>query len=675
MTDSDTAWIDVLKDAGYPIDVVVLDWETYFSKDYSLKKMSTVEYIEDDRFEELGVAVLLRSGDRPGAEPEAVFWPDVFGEIAWLQSQYGKNLERCTVTWHNGRFDGTILCRKYGILPPYSIDTLDLASHINCRVKNSLAALCERYGLPAKGDTMQFEGLHWDRGRGSGPPAFGRKYMTTEQQAAMGAYARNDAEQQWSVFKLLLPQLSRPAFELAVMHQTHMLYWEPCLGIDFEAAEQLSEDMDAEIDKGADRVGHTRKDLSGDISFVSLLDEALGDEPVPMKQGAVTKSNPSGKIPALAKTDAALLELKKHPSQRVRDLIAARQGIRSWPLHIKRINKIVAQARAAGGLIRVPLHYHLAHTGRWTGGEKINLQNLSARNPDPLMQRIRQIIIAPPGMKLVVADASQIEARVLAWIAGQWDLIKAFANNEQIYCRFASEVLGKPVRKARETDPPPVAKWLKTQRSLGKVGVLGCGYGMGWERCLDYAKNTYGVALTASMAHAIVDHYRDTNRKITKFWRDIEQAFKFVTRYPGQHCDLDRGLHFRNEDDCTTITLPCGRDLQYPEARVTGTGYNEQIKVYNHKEHKWTYVWGGYLTENVVQAMSRDLLAGAMLDLETQGIKIGLHVHDEIIAVAAEAEAESTLSAMLSALCAPVDWAQGLPLEAEGRICERYGKT
>jgi len=306
-------------------------------------------------------------------------------------------------------------------------------------------------------------------------------------------------------------------------------------------------------------------------------------------------------------------------------------------------------------------------------GEKINLQNLSARNPHPLMQRIRQIIVAPEGMKLVVADASQIEARVLAWIAGQWDLIEAFANNEQIYCRFASEVLGKPVRKARKGDPPPVAKWLKAQRNLGKVGVLGCGYGMGWERCLDYAKNTYGVALTTEMAHAVVDHYRNTNQKIIKFWRDIEQAFKFVTRYPGQHCDLDRGLHFRNEDDCTIITLPCGRDLRYPEARVTGTGYNEQLKVYNHKEHKWTYVWGGYLTENVVQAMSRDLLAGAMLALEDVGVKIGLHVHDEIIAVAAKAEAESTLANMLTALRTSVGWAEGLPLEAEGRVCERYG--
>ncbi|KKL45999.1 hypothetical protein LCGC14_2349990, partial [marine sediment metagenome] len=167
MVDPDTAWIDVLKAAGYPIDVVVLDWETFFSKDYSLKKISTIEYIEDDRFEELGVAVLL--GNQPSY---CTFWPDVAGELMWLQSQYGKNLERCTVSWHNGRFDGTILASKWGIVPPYSIDTLDLASHINCRVKNSLAALCERYGLPAKGDTMQFSGLHWAREQGSGPPVF-----------------------------------------------------------------------------------------------------------------------------------------------------------------------------------------------------------------------------------------------------------------------------------------------------------------------------------------------------------------------------------------------------------------------------------------------------------------------------------------------------------------------
>ncbi|KKL07754.1 hypothetical protein LCGC14_2582840, partial [marine sediment metagenome] len=404
---------------------------------------------------------------------------------------------------------------------------------------------------------------------------------------------------------------------------------------------------------------------------LTYLLEAAGDIPGRYQKEAKCKK---GWKYATAKTDPEREELETHHNQLVREWMAAKAAVSSWPNHIKRVDRICNQAKANGGILPVPLKYNGAITGRWSGSEKINLQNLGSRG-HPLVNAIRELLVAPPGCSLVIADASQIEARVLAWIAGQDDLVESFRAGTEVYCGFASKVLGRKVRKPVDNGViQAVEDWhFWARNSVGKVGILGCGYGMGWERCLDYAKNTYGVALTTEMAHAVVDHYRNTNQKIIKFWRDIEQAFKFVTRYPGQHCDLDRGLHFRNEDDCTIITLPCGRDLRYPEARVTGTGYNEQLKVYNHKEHKWTYVWGGYLTENVVQAMSRDLLAGAMLALEDVGVKIGLHVHDEIIAVAAKAEAESTLANMLTALRTSVGWAEGLPLEAEGRVCERYG--
>jgi len=416
-------------------------------------------------------------------------------------------------------------------------------------------------------------------------------------------------------------------------------------------------------------VGLTRNQLSGNKRFVAELDKALGpDESVPMKLGK------KGMIPALAKTDAGLQRLKKHPSSRVRDLIEARQSVKSWPLHIARLKRIVAQAEAAGSLFPVPLHYHGAHTGRWTGGERINLQNLSARNPNPLMQRIRQIIEAPAGQRLVVADASQIEARITAWIAGQWDLVAAFRAGEEIYCQFASEVLGRPVRKARKTDPKMVAEWYTAKRNMGKVGVLGCGYGMGGEKCQNYAKHSYGVNLSEAEAKSVVNHYREKYPHIVRFWGKIEQAFKYVTKYPGHECNLDRGLHFRHEDNCTYITLPCGRDLRYHHAHVTRTGKYEQLVMPNPKEHTTTFMWGGYLTENIVQAMSRDLLAEAMLTLEDSGTKIGLHVHDEIVAVAPAENAERVLRLMLRALETPVAWAPGLPLAAEGRVCERYGK-
>lgn len=721
-------WVDILESCGYPTDILVLDFETYFDKDYSLKKLSTIEYIEDPRYEEHGVAYLHVPGDPITGSG---FATDTSALLHTYQREFGDNLEGCTVCGMNLRFDGTILVRKHNITPPYVVDVLDLAHHLNPRRRCRLEDLCERYGLPAKGDTMQFLGLHWDAGvtvTPDGPPTI-YQGMTDEQKQAMHEYACNDAEQEWNLFKLLLPQITRPEFELPLARHTHGLFWHPLLAFDFEGADKLATDMEAKIDEVASQVGHTRKDLSGNISFVKLLQEAMDPErelpelqarlqkiklqntrgefedsepsekdeirgpmlrsaiqkleertaslEVPMKQGKATKTNPSGLIPALAKTDEALLALKKHPSERVRDLIAARQGIKSWPLHVKRVCRMSDQAAAAaGGQLPVSLHYYGAHTGRWTGGEKINLQNLSKRSEDPLILRIRSLLMAPEGHLLVMADASQVEARALAWLAGQQDLVKDFAAGKPVYCIFASEVLDVPIRKVLPDDPPSLAAYLTRYRTLGKTGILGAGYGMGVDRFIDYAKNTYKLEVSYELGKQVIDHYRTKNNKIVRFWRDIEQAFKYVTRYPNDECDLARGLHFRNENDCTFIRLPSGRELRYEGARVEGTGRDEHIKVPNQREENWTYVWGGYLTENVIQALCRDLLAEAMLELETaHGIQIGHHCHDEIIAVVPAEEAEAALELMITTMRQSPEWAAELPLDAEGKISERYGKT
>lgn len=243
------AWHNILREIGYPTAVLVLDFETFFSSDYTLKDLSTIEYIQDDRYEEHGVAVLHM--DQPFAPITSYFWHDVSGELAFLQHYYGKNLEGCTVVFKNGRFDGTILVRKWDIALPFVVDVQDLANHINSRQKNSLAALCERYGLPPKGDTMQFKGLHWDAGvyrPPTGPPIRYRG-MTDTEKAAMGEYARNDVEREWDLFALLLPQISRPEFELPLARHTHGLYWEPKIAFDFVAADKLILNMKAEANK------------------------------------------------------------------------------------------------------------------------------------------------------------------------------------------------------------------------------------------------------------------------------------------------------------------------------------------------------------------------------------------------------------------------------------------
>jgi len=412
--------------------------------------------------------------------------------------------------------------------------------------------------------------------------------------------------------------------------------------------------------------------ISGNKSFERLLRQALGDEKPPMKPGK------KGPILAIAKTDQGRVDLLAHANPKIRALMGARIGIRSWPLHQKRVQGIMAQAKAAGGLIPVALKYMGAHTGRWAGGEGINLHNLGARSAEPLVNQVRELLIAPPEHTLVITDASQIEARVLAWIAGQWDLIERFANSEPIYCQFASEVVGVPVRKATKDDPPDVAKTMTRYRNLGKVGILGAGYGMGPGRCLDYARDVYHVDIDADMAEKLIKHYRSANPKITQFWRDLEARFKFVTRYPNETQKLDRGLTLWREGDTTIITLPCGRNLRYPGAGFRMEAGYEELGWPNPLTKSWTRAWGGFLTENIVQAMSRDILAEAILLSEDRGKQIGLrighHVHDEMIGVVGNEHGPAALDIQLEALRVRPEWAPDCPLDAEGFLTQKYGK-
>lgn len=653
------SWHTILAEAGFPTDVVVLDWETYFDSDYSLRKLSTIEYVTDPRFEELGLAWLRQQPGKPPAVSEFSSKPHEV--LDWLTRQYGGDLGGCTVVIQNAIFDGSILAHHYGIQPRYVVDTLGLARHINPRVKNDLKTLAERYGLKAKGDTTQFKGLRYDA-------------WTDEQFAALTEYATGDTDIEWALFCKLLPYLSRPKVELPLMVHTLRLFWQPCLGIDFDAGEKLVADMKTEVDNVLKPLGLTKKQISGTNSFRDLITEALGDEAPPLKQAK------KGDILAIAKADEGLTYLLNHPKPQVRQLIQARVAVKSWPLHIARVQRIMDQARAAGGVLPVPLKYCGAHTARWSGAERINLQNLSARSPHKLVQGIRGLIVAPESHRLVVADAAQIEARGTAWIAGQDDLLEAFESGRDPYVELASEICGRKLRKARKDDPPPVGAFLSLQRTIGKIGTLGCGFGMGKARCLEYAHDVYHVDIDAATAEAIVKRYRARNRAICKFWNDIEAAFKFVTKYPHERKELPRGLAFWREDDTTTITLPSGRNLRYPGAMVvpdTDRWGRLTSKLYLPDPAKaglLTPAWGGVLTENVVQAISRDVLGEAILLCEAAGVHVAHHCHDELIGMVHVDWAEDALAIMLNALRTRPAWAPGWPLDAEGFVTERYGK-
>lgn len=677
------AWVEMLKLIKYPTTVVTLDFETHFSSDYHMGKggdsLSTIEYVTSPKFEAIGLANLTMTAEYPYADYQANAQCEIGEErikahIEYLKGLYGPRLEGCTVSFHNAKFDATVLRVKYNLIPKYIIDTLDLARAWNSRQVHGLDALAEQWGLPAKGDTSEFKNLtlkvRYEKPKGKKAPKMPVRVPTAdaEQLGRLAGYATNDAARQWEVFTILFPRLSNPCVEVRVMRHTLDLFLHPKLGVDFDHGKKLVQVFREQLDSAVHATAQTSEEISGDKSFQALLCEAVrqaGDDPQ-----QYMKQMKRGSALATSKTDDQRELLVNHADERVRLLMAARIAQDSWPLHIGRANKIMRQALAAGGLLLVPLHYYGAATGRFSGGESLNLQNLPKEG---ILALIRQLLIAPPGYKLIVVDAAAIEARVLAWLAGQWDLVDKFARNEEIYCGFASKVLGYKVRKPRKDGPIKAIEDRMTwaRNKIGKIGILGGGYGMGQDKFFALGAGAFDL----DTAGKIKDTYRAENAEIVKLWGTMEQAFIHTAKYHKPSV-LERGVRFDSYNDCDVVmTLPNGRELHYLKVKLGRGNFNkESARVFNAREMSWEHIWGGTLVENAVQAISRDVLTEATLRLEDQGVGVVLTVHDEVVCVVEGTKADAALKLAVKEMSATPTWGDRMPLGAEGGIYDRYQK-
>jgi DNA polymerase len=435
--------------------------------------------------------------------------------------------------------------------------------------------------------------------------------------------------------------------------------------------------MKGHIREAVDKTGHTPEELRSN-KFSDYLREVLPEgEDVPMKLGK------RGNIPALAKDDDGCKMLLAHLVPEVRDLMLARQAVKSWPLHTARIENMEHQAEANGGTLRVPLNYYGGHTGRWSGGEDINLQNFGGRGRagtgiDPLIGQMRGLLRAPDGYTLGIGDSAQIEVRILAWLAGQDDLLKGFANGEDIYSEFAMTLFRTRVRKPKKSDPKPVARLLDIRRGFGKDTVLGAGFGLGGERfyknCLQnpplrplFDNGTYD----RKFIDRLIKVYRETYPEIPAYWTSVERAFKQAIKY--QHLKPKVGaIEFSCSNSEVQIKLPSGRVLYYRHCRIDKSG---TIK-YHHGA-----LWGGSITENIVQSVARDLLGYWILACEDAGLPVVLHVHDEVVTLfdyngkmLLVHHGHKMLEKLQSILCSLPAWAEGLPVGAEVKESEVYCK-
>jgi len=404
------------------MDIVVLDFETYYDKNYSLSKMTTEAYIRDPRFEVIGVAVKVNNF------PACWYSGDDFG--GFLKSL---DLGSKAVLCHNAVFDGAILSWHFGIRPRFWLDTLSMSRPFHSMtVGGSLAKLAAYYGLGEKGtEVVSAAGKR-------------RADFTEEELARYGQYCINDVELTKRLFDKL--KVGFPISELLVIDQTIRMFSEPMIELDAPLLEKHLQEVRARKQELIAELAQTmggeevaQKVLMSNDKFADYL-KSLGVEPP-------TKISPrTGKQTwAFAKTDKGMTDLLEHPDERVQVAVAARLGVKST-LEETRTEALIGVAKR--GRLPIMLNYYGAHTGRFSGGDKLNLQNLPSRGDTTIKRALK----APPGYVLVAADSSQIEARLVAYIAGQDDLVEAFREKRDVYSEFATEVYGRKITKADKVE-------------------------------------------------------------------------------------------------------------------------------------------------------------------------------------------------------------------------------
>lgn len=408
------------------MNILTIDFETFYSQEFSLTKMTNEEYVRSIEFEVIGVSVQINDG-----EPEW-YTGDAIGVHTFLKKF---DWEHSLALAHNAAFDASILTWVFDVTPKGWLDTLSMGRALHgTEVGGSLAVLSQHYGVGTKGnEIIMAKGLR-------------RKDFPADQLEQYGKYCCNDTAMTYALFQKM--SVGFPPIELRLIDLTIRMFSEPVLQLD---AEVLRWHLALVKEKKADLMSKMlieKDQLMSNPQLAKILED-LGVV-VPMK---ISPAN-GKETYAFAKTDEGFKALLEHDNVIVQAIVAARLGVKST-IEETRTERFIGIA--SRGAMPVPLRYYAAHTGRWGGDDKLNLQNLPRKSP------LKKSIIAPDGYVVLDSDSSQIEARTLAWLAGQNDLVEAFDKGEDVYCIMASAIYGFPVTKANERE-----------RFVGKTTILGC---------------------------------------------------------------------------------------------------------------------------------------------------------------------------------------------------------
>jgi DNA polymerase I-like protein with 3'-5' exonuclease and polymerase domains len=606
------------------MDLITLDFETYYSKEFSLGKLTTEEYIRDPRFEVIGVAVKINNQQTEWASGTHEELKQYLQTFDWAKAM---------VLAHNTMFDGAILNWIFNISPRVYTDTLCISRGIHgVENSSSLKALSEKYDIGAKGtEVIQAIGKK-------------REDFTESELDIYGDYCINDVDLTYKLFNIFCRSFPKKEFKL--IDATLRMFIEPILELDVDMLEQHLTEIRKSKDALLTASGVSKEDLMSNPKFAEIL-KSLDVEP-PMKISLTTGKETF----AFAKSDEEFKALENHPNEKVQALITARLGTKST-LEETRTQRFIDIAKR--GLLPVPVKYYAAHTGRWGGDDKINLQNLPSRGANG--KKLKRSIIAPEGYTLIDADSAQIEARVLAWLAEQDDLTKAFTDGEDVYVKMASRIYNKA-----EEDVT------KEERFVGKTTILGAGYGMGALKFQAQLK-TFGSDMPIDEARRVISIYRESNWKINKLWRDAQQILIGLHRND-RVMHLGRGRVLITVPEENAIRLPSGllmryEDLDYDQGEK-GIEFHYKTRLGRNR------IYGGKVIENVCQAIARCIIGEQMLEINKKHRAV-LTVHDSIVCCVKDEEVTDAQKYIEECMRWTPDWADGLPINCESGTGKTYG--
>jgi DNA polymerase len=655
--------------------VVTLDIETYYDGEVGFSKMTTLEYVQHPKFKIQGISVAIDDVPDGKAYPPKYF-RTVEAAIEYMRSIIGHHGEtKWAMNAHNTKFDAYSLFYHLNMVPTVYLDTQSMSKGLWPFESASLANLAKRLwpndDTRRKGhELVQSKGV-WE--------------WSDEMHETVGEiYCNNDVQLTRDAFWEMFNDM--PSEELEIIHITTRMMAYPVLTADheilkevmiYEAEERrkMGENAialanQAVLDKGLDywnpdpAEAKKKTPLSKTLftsrnRFIAFLVEIL-EMKLPTKTKVRSKDGSSYETFALAKNDPERLELEaQYPEYdwvfRARDMFASNQS----SSRAKRMMDVTPDSR--GNEMSIPLGYYNAHTGRYGGEEKLNMQNLGRGS------KHRLALYAPKKFKVHVSDSSNVEARINAEFSKQEDLLEAFRNKRDVYSEFASDAFGVPVNKK---DNP-------FERGAGKVCVLGLGYGMGAPTLKrTFAAGPMGMPPTnfeISVCQRMVNVYRSKNYMIVDSWKQAGKAIEtMIMLKDGEHLDWNC---LRIESN--KIRLPNGMYLNYPKLH-----YNSHYESFVYWNGMfWKRIYGGALIENIVQALARIVVMRACVAidrlLQTYGGWIVMQVHDENIGVARDLGEDGNnelFNKITEIMCIPPDFAPELPLDAEGGFADNYSK-